>query len=153
MLSSAKTKQTYKVQVWLYVRTLSRRSPLRVLLLKTKPSRGAFWQPVTGHVENGETLLQAAKREACEETGLMLRQSPEKIGAYFRFESKWTGACEEHGFSVCLKLSKKGEFPELKLDPGEHTDYEWVSPTKALKMIKFGSNRRILRKLLKKIRK
>ncbi|MGG2460569.1 NUDIX domain-containing protein [Streptomyces sp. RGM 3693] len=32
----------------------------------------AFWQPITGGVEDGKPPLQAALREICEETGLEL---------------------------------------------------------------------------------
>jgi 8-oxo-dGTP pyrophosphatase MutT (NUDIX family) len=140
----------YKVQVWIYCKKHQR---LRVLLLKTRPGRGSFWQPVTGHVEKGESLKDAALREAIEETGLRYKSAVERLDISFRFESRWTGTCEEHGFALQVKPLKNGEFPELKLDPKEHTDYEWVSPTAALKKTKFSSNRKVLRALLKKIRK
>jgi NUDIX domain len=39
------------------------------LLLKRSAARGGFWQGVTGGVEVGETLAQAARREVWEETG------------------------------------------------------------------------------------
>ena len=40
------------------------------LLLKRIPSRGGFWQPVTGGVNAGEDFTLAAKREVQEETGI-----------------------------------------------------------------------------------
>ena len=43
------------------------------LLLKRVTDRGAFWQGVKGGVENGESLLEAARRELIEETGLSAR--------------------------------------------------------------------------------
>lgn len=143
---------TYKVQVWVYCLTPSR-NHLKVLLLKTNRQRGGFWQPVTGHVEKGETLQRAAKREALEETGLCSKRPPQKIGISFRFESRWTGNCEEHGFALPVKTLKNGDYPQLQLDPQEHTDYEWVSPTAALKKIKFSSNRKVLRALLRKVKR
>ena len=54
-----------KVQVW--VLDTEKKA---VLLLQTIPERDSFWQPVTGSVEEGETLTEAALREVCEETGL-----------------------------------------------------------------------------------
>ncbi|HUO84690.1 MAG TPA: lipoyl(octanoyl) transferase LipB [Thermoanaerobaculia bacterium] len=41
----------------------------RVLLLERTREKGAFWQPVTGRMEGGETVEQAAARELAEETG------------------------------------------------------------------------------------
>jgi len=40
------------------------------LLLKTTPEREDFWQPVTGGLEEGETEVDALKREVSEETGI-----------------------------------------------------------------------------------
>ena len=39
-------------------------------MLHRVTNEGAFWQGVTGALEEGETLLQAAAREVLEETGL-----------------------------------------------------------------------------------
>ena len=43
---------------------------VEILLLKTIPGRGGFWQSVTGKVEPGESLCDAARRELHEETGI-----------------------------------------------------------------------------------
>ena len=39
------------------------------LLLRRTTARGGFWQGVTGGLEAGESLAQAARREVWEETG------------------------------------------------------------------------------------
>jgi len=49
-------------------------NPSEVLLLKTNQKRQGFWQNVTGSVEEGETYVDAAKRELFEETGLITSQ-------------------------------------------------------------------------------
>jgi dATP pyrophosphohydrolase len=41
------------------------------LLLRRVASRGGFWQGVTGSVEGGEDLAEAARRELMEETRLV----------------------------------------------------------------------------------
>ena len=55
-----------KVQVFVFTDT----EPRQYLLLRYNDQKGGYWQPVTGSVEAGETLEQAALRELWEETGL-----------------------------------------------------------------------------------
>ncbi len=43
---------------------------IQYLLLKRISSIGRFWQPVTGGIEEGETKIEALKREVSEETGI-----------------------------------------------------------------------------------
>jgi 8-oxo-dGTP pyrophosphatase MutT (NUDIX family) len=43
---------------------------IEYLLLKTTPEREDHWQPVTGGLEEGETEIEALKREVSEETGI-----------------------------------------------------------------------------------
>jgi dATP pyrophosphohydrolase len=43
-------------------------SEKKVLMLKVKPDRGSFWQPVTGGIDEGESFVEGALREAEEET-------------------------------------------------------------------------------------
>src|SRR4051812_7156859 len=92
-----------KVQVWIY-----RLAPFQVLLLKTNRSRGAFWQPVTGSVEDEESLPDAALREGCEESGLEFVGIPLSLERSFKFESSYDGGAsmtqfEEWGFALEAK--------------------------------------------------
>jgi len=43
---------------------------IQYLLLKRTLEREGFWQPVTGGIEEGETKIEALKREVREETGI-----------------------------------------------------------------------------------
>jgi 8-oxo-dGTP pyrophosphatase MutT (NUDIX family) len=147
-------KPHLKVQVWIYVfPNPASRKRFRVLVLKTRKDRGGFWQPVTGSVEKGERLLDAALREAQEETSLTFCNRLRRVGEKFHFHSRWGGWCEEQTFLVEAKLTKNGSLPEVKLDPREHTEYEWLSPTTAAKKLAFSSNRRLLRAVCERLRK
>lgn len=117
-----------KVQVWIF----SKQG--KCLLLKTNQKRGEFWQPVTGSVEKGEPLPQAALREATEETGFEFTQDPIDVQHEFRFESPFGEALEKTYAFIVSKEAKP------QLDPKEHQEYQWVSPHEALALLKYPSN-------------
>ena len=131
-----------KVQVWIH--TLGADGRPRVLLLKTNPARGSFWQPVTGGLEAGETLEIAALREATEETGLNFSGPPIPLGYEFTFPSRWApnDVVEETAFTLQI-LSVAA----VTLDPREHVEFQWLEPKQALSLLKFESNREALNRL------
>jgi 8-oxo-dGTP pyrophosphatase MutT (NUDIX family) len=135
-----------KVQVWIWRREA--RGLCRVLILRTRPERGSFWQPVTGSVEKGETIRDAALREAREETGLRFRGKPRPLGEAFRFESRGRPV-EEH----CFWLEAVGKNFQVVLDPDEHTEYQWRTPGWAARKLKFESNRKFLSLLKNDLKK
>lgn len=142
-------KTQLKVQVW--VRHGASTHPLW-LLLQCNPARGGFWQPITGHVESGESLEAAALRELSEETGLAPASPPTQIGYTFKFPNRWAktasdpAECEEHSFLVTLPTSQSAGFPpEITLDPHEHVDSRWVDTDTALGMLRWESNREALK--------
>lgn len=136
-----------KVQVW--VHCLDSQGVRSVLLLKLIPKRGGFWQPVTGGVEEGESLLEAVKREATEETGLSWKSEPASLDFDFAYSGRF-GDVREHVFELEAKPSPTGDLPEITIDPKEHVGYQWTTPKKAMSLLKYPSNQQGLGLLAKK---
>ena len=116
------------------------------LLLRrvTNPNLGLenFWQGVTGGLEEGEDLMQAARRELSEETGLVYTLL-EKIEYSYSFpmDDKWkdmypSGVNEiiEHVFIASVDGHAK---PTLS---HEHDKWEWCSVDQALGKLKYPGN-------------
>lgn len=75
----------------------------------------------SGHIDEGETVVEALIRETKEETNLDI----EKIERYidnFDYRSKNGKLCRQFNFLV-----KVNNLKELKLNPEEHSEYIWVS--------------------------
>src|ERR1051326_3162641 len=128
-----------KVQVWIYARGPD--GGLQFLVLLLRPERGAFWQPVTGTVEPGESDAQAADRESDEETGLAFEGTARAISYAFEFESRG----ERFHEAVFVREARWDLRSALKLDAREHVRGEWVASEDALTRVKFDSNREGLR--------
>lgn len=112
-----------------------------ILMLKVKPSRGSFWQPVTGKVDPGESYLEAAKREAEEETGFSFERTPQYLGLEYEFEGRH-GPAVERAFFLPIFGGKTP--PPPKLDPKEHVDFRWVSPAEAIELTEFDTNKKAI---------
>lgn len=141
------TKREYeKVQVWIHGLDETRRRFL--LLFRTNEKRGAFWQPITGKVEETDSsLAEAALREAREESGLKFSALPRPIGFEFRFDGKW-GQAHETVFELELPPDQVGRTEIIKLDPHEHQEARWVLANECDSWVKFESNKEALKVLL-----
>jgi 8-oxo-dGTP pyrophosphatase MutT (NUDIX family) len=146
--SKTSSDKKLKVQVWIYRaadQAPAKSSGIEVLLLLLKPERGGFWQPVTGGVDKGESLTQAALREANEESGLRFEAVPLSLDYRFTYMAK-DREFEEHGYAL------KAASSQVKLDPHEHVDHRWVSVQDAAEMLKHPSNAEGLSRLLDLLR-
>lgn len=105
-----------------------RDGPVReFLMLKRPESRGGFWQPVTGGVENGERVEEAAMRELREETGFT--EFEERHDFVFEFQFFDDGkAATEYVFAVKVP---SGLEPTLT----EHEEHRWCSLDEAQDLV------------------
>jgi lipoyl(octanoyl) transferase len=113
---------------------------LEILMLKTIPGRGGFWQCVTGKVEASEDLKTAALRELAEETGITSSTLGALSGPINSFEYEKNG---KKFVEYVFAIEVMGD-PAVDLDHNvypEHVKYEWVSPDDAVKRSIFDSQK------------
>ena len=129
------------IQVLIYPARTDGRS-WEYLLLRRVPSRGAFWQGVTGAVEEGEELVDAATRELAEETGLVpcaLRRID--FSYVLRMQDEWrdtyAAGVEEIVEYVFVAIIDREQEPKLSW---EHDKGQWCSFDRALALLIYPGN-------------
>jgi len=122
------------------------------ILLIERAKHPGFWQSVTGSVEAGESLAEAAQREVAEETGIVAPAAQfERWHHSSRFEifPMWRhryppGVTHntEHLFSLCVPRNTP-----ITLAPDEHRDWRWLPWHEALDAVFSWTNRDAIRML------
>jgi dATP pyrophosphohydrolase len=120
-----------------------------------KRADAGFWQGVTGGGEDGETPLEAARRETYEETGilpaapLLQLDTVEPVPVTFFRDSHLWG--EEVYVIPQYAFGVRVEDEELTLSP-EHTTYRWLRYEQADRMLKYDGNRTALWELNQRLK-
>ncbi|WP_159671401.1 dihydroneopterin triphosphate diphosphatase [Andreprevotia sp. IGB-42] len=128
---------------------------LQVLLIERADFPEA-WQSVTGSREGEETLLETARREVTEETGIVLDsnafrdwQHSSDYEIYEVWRHRYAPGVminTEHVFSLEVATAQP-----VTLAPGEHTRFRWVSWQAAAEMVFSPSNAEAIRMLAERI--
>ena len=114
------------------------------LLMKRVPDRGGFWQPLTGGVEEGESLEQTVRREAAEETGI--KQLVSVIDTGFNY------AFEDHGRQHVEFVYGAEVNPDTEITlSSEHCEYRWTNKEEAVSLLKWPGNIEGLKWLCQKL--
>jgi 8-oxo-dGTP pyrophosphatase MutT (NUDIX family) len=103
------------------------------LLMRRIPSRGGFWQPLTGGVRVGEELEAALRREVEEETGIVSVKRVINTGFAFPFSDHGKDYVE-HVFGVEVLPNAT-----VILSP-EHDSQVWVSKEEVLALLRWPGN-------------
>ena len=112
------------------------------LMLKRNEQKGGFWQPITGGVEDGESLAQAVNRELREETGITNYLRIINDVYYFEFDTIECGVLKEYVFGVQIATDM-----DAKLSP-EHTEMKWCTLEESLALLKYENNKTGFKKLI-----
>ena len=115
---------------------------IQYLILKTIPEREGFWQPITGGLEEGETRVEALRREILEETEI--KDFVRIIEDVHYFEYSAPHFIKEYVFGVEISSIEK-----IVLDGSEHSEFRWCSFQEALDLLKWKENKEALSRLNK----
>lgn len=116
-------------------------------LILERADRSGFWQSVTGSLEDGETLSEAALREVTEETGLVI--PPERLhdcrySVRYEIYDHW-----RHRYPLGVTHNTEHWFvaaipSDSMVVLSEHTAWQWLPLGEAAKMVFSPSNREAL---------
>jgi dATP pyrophosphohydrolase len=122
------------------------------VLLIERADRAGFWQSVTGSREGQEALIDTARREVREETGLdadIYQLSDWRITNRYEIYPHWRHRYppgvtenEEHVFGLLLPVPLP-----VTLAPDEHCRYQWLPWSEAADKVFSPSNAEALRLL------
>jgi dihydroneopterin triphosphate diphosphatase len=139
-------------QVLVYIPRHPTPTTSEYLLLRRTAARGGFWQGVSGGVEAGESLAEAARREVREETGHY--QFSRFLALDFRYsfplDRPTCGHLYAPDFKViheeCFGAEVSLDSGEPVFDPGEHDAYQWLEVSQALALLRWPENQEALRR-------
>jgi dATP pyrophosphohydrolase len=116
----------------------------KYLMMQRNDDRGGFWQPVTGGVEDGESILEAAKREVSEEAGYKNSELKRVIDLDYSFQFK----LKNKDFWITeYVFAAEASHPDFIRLEKEHQKVVWSTFDEAMKLLEWDTNKETLKKL------
>lgn len=141
----------FQILVFPYIKT--RNGSLEYAIFKRADA--GYWQAIAGGGEDGETPLEAARREACEEAGIpqtsdfLLLDTVESIPVTEFTDSHLWGSdlyvIPQHCFGVLAQTR------QMALSD-EHTEYRWLTYNDAYNLLRYDGNKTALWELDRRLR-
>lgn len=102
----------------------------KVLLLRRVADKSypGYWGTPSGKLRDGETPIKGMIRELFEETGLLLSQDNLREIHTFHVVNA------DMNFLYTLFSTSFSSSPKIKLNPTEHTSFDWLAPENALRL-------------------
>ena len=119
---SSMSNERYRSLVAVYVMVVNERQELLVLRRANTSYRDGFYDMPAGHLENGETLSQAAARELAEETGLQVSQGDLEFVELLHRQSS-----NDLVYIDVFFRAKKWEGDPRIMEPEKCDDLSWFS--------------------------
>jgi len=117
------------------------------LLLRRIEPQGGFWQGVTGAVEPGEALDEAAIRELTEETALApIRLLAVNYQYTFPIRIRSAGRSHLQHVTEHVFLALLSAKVDPTIDPSEHDAWDWYSYEEALLWLRWPGNIEAIRR-------
>jgi len=120
---------------------------IKYLLLKRTKKDGGFWQPMTGTLNDGESLEECLRRELKEETGIKECVRIIKNIDKFEWVKPKKGTMTEYVFGIEVDKNTKVKISD------EHDDFKWCTIDEALRKLGKRNNKNSFMILNKKLRK
>lgn len=124
-----------------------------ILMMLRQPGQGLWWSSVTGMVEPGETLEEAAHREVLEETGLRGELAPLAFEHTFWVDPALLGEAEgEPRFNTetCFQMQVASD-AAVRLAPAEHSAFRWCGPEEAHALALWEGSKAAIRHLQRRL--
>ncbi|MBM0237996.1 NUDIX domain-containing protein [Micromonospora sp. ATA32] len=97
----------------------------RIFIQRRSPERRLFpsvWDVVGGHLEPGEEVEDALRREVTEETGWTVSHVLGLVGEY-----RYTGDDGLQRVETDFLVRVDGDLARPRLEPGKHTEFRWLA--------------------------